>query len=713
MRSRGSLRLSGIVLPVLLLVSLAAMASGQEPQKAKSGQDQSLKLKSELIQLRAVVTDKKGNIIDGLKKEDFEVLDNGFPQEISFFSLERVGASASATKPEPGVPAPTVPRTSQPAANPGRTIVLFVDTLHLTPVSLITAKKALKTFIDNQLTDRDVVAIVTTGRSLGVLQQFMSDKRMLKLAVDRISIFATNSSSFTPYIAAEVLDGDETAYRAGLEIVEVEDNYIPVNDQESRRYVAGRASQILAEGENFRRATLATLEAVSKRLSGLPGQKMIGMISDGFTLRERGGGEDTQGLEAIIGNAAKAGVVIYSFYSRGLEPPPEFSAANRVSGQNFSIMINQSRSDDQGLLRTLASETGGEAYINTNDMSGAMGKMLNNNSIYYAIAYYVPDYKSPKKLRKIAVKVKGHPEYTIRAQKGYIPSEQPKEEAAANPQQKLLDEMISPLPVTAIGVTSECDFLEGAADQDQATLRVHIEGGSLHYDIVADKTRLDCEIAIAVFDNSGKMIFSNADGVKADFTEKQLAAAKQLGYRYVHRLALKPGLYQVRVGVREVSSGLIGTSMCWVTIPDLKKGKLAMSSLILGKSAAAPAAAPAAGATPKQAQAADTTPAQVLGTPSFKSGEIISYAFMVYNLDESKQDASLTVEVLNNDKSVYKNTEPLQSKLGGKDSKGVAAGGSMRLALPPGIYTLRISVKDAKSKKPAVETADFEMSEGK
>src|SRR5215510_2128086 len=128
-------------------LNLTQSQAGQNPP----GQDQPIRIKTELINLRAVVTDKRGQSITDLKKEDFELMENGKPQEVSFFSIVKIPGRGEVRQPEnttsnvtPDVPA----RTTRPAETIGRTVLLYVDTLHLSPQSLLSVKQSLRKFID-------------------------------------------------------------------------------------------------------------------------------------------------------------------------------------------------------------------------------------------------------------------------------------------------------------------------------------------------------------------------------------------------------------------------------------------------------------------------------------------------------------------------------------------------------------------------------------
>ncbi|HEY7546301.1 MAG TPA: VWA domain-containing protein, partial [Blastocatellia bacterium] len=430
----------------LLLIFQSVIAQQTKPE------DQAIKLKSELVELRAVVTDKKGQVVDNLTKEDFEILENNKPQMVSFFSIERTREAARrASDKKPVVEAPR-PAASAP---PARTIVLFVDTLHLTPFSLIRVKRVLKQFVDEQITDDDLVAIVVTSGTLGSLQQFMKDRKMLRYAIDKITLFNRGSSLFTPYLAAQVTNNDDQAAQVAIQILVAEEGYVVLSQDAAREYARTRARQIISQETYFRKAALITLKSVCDRMADMPGQRMIAMLSDGFTVWDEAGSVDNDEVRAVTGRASRSGIVIYTLDAKGLEVSPEFKASTPggLGGSlTFSAYMAQSQADQQQILRTLAADTGGEAFLNHNDLDMPLQKVLDNNSVYYAIAYYPSDETDRKKFRNVTIRVRNHPEYKVRAQKGYLPAEAKKTVADLTPRQKLIESMHSPLPVTAIAV---------------------------------------------------------------------------------------------------------------------------------------------------------------------------------------------------------------------------------------------------------------------
>ena len=711
----------------LLLACLVPGITGQQSSQ-KPDQDDVIRVDTNLVQVRAVVTDRAGKLVDNLKQDDFEVLENGRSQPVSFFSAVRIenGSTAAAGGRKPADA--NRPSRSARDVKPARSIILLVDTLHLSIPNLQRAKQQLKEFVDKHVTDEDMVAIVTTSGSLGVLQQFMRDRRMLKYAIDKIPAFLRPTTFFTPYLAAQVLTesvggpmdrsasrsprnsgstGGGAALSVATDIVAQEEftrDTPPPPD-----FVRGRAREILGQESLMRRTTWEILRAASDQLAQMPGQRIMAFVSEGFTMLSEGGGADHGDFTAATSRAVRSGVMIYSFSPQGLTVPVEFTAAAPVSGPEFGRYMGDTRTDQQQTLRSLAGDTGGEAFLNSNDIVAQFRKMIDANRIYYALAYY-PEEQGNNKYRSIKVRVRNHPEYSVRAQRGYQPATEKKTDIAATPQQRLLKAMIAPLPLTNIAVTSAASFLQRDDDHESVTLQVHFAGSSFEYKQKEPEKKyaLSCEVAVAIVDRTGKVADSFAETINAAFTEEQLNKARQQGYRYGKRLALAPGLYQLRIGVRDVNSGLMGTCSSWVEVPDLRNRKLALSNIFLGKEKAEEHDQ---AATPGKEKS--SRPVLLVGPASFKSGEDVFYRLVLYNAAKDVLPAggfSLRVEVLQSDAAVYEGPwQPVDSKIIRTDRLGIEIGGQIRMQMPPGIYTLRITVRDQKSNQTVQQTTDLEL----
>ena len=682
---------------VLVILSLAKYVTAQEPPK-QAGEDV-IKIDTALVQVRAVVTDKSGKVVDNLKQDDFEILENGKPQRVGFFSLEKV-SPRSLIAAEASQTSPSKPLTPAANAKPQRFIVLFVDTLHLTPVSLTRAKDQLKKFIDQKIGDEDLVAVVTTTNSLGILNQFMRDRSMLKRAIDKIDGFGQSSSFLTPYIASRALNEDPQALAVAMGIATKEENLQFMTAEMIENYTLTRARQIISEEEIKRQNTLQVLKAVAEKMATMPGERMIAFMSDGFTLLGRSSGLENQDLTAATSQAVRAGVVIYSFNPQGLTAPAESSARAPIDSPEFSFLMADSLTDSQSTLRTAAADTGGEAYLNSNDMVGQMKKMLDANEVYYAISYY-PEDRQERKYRNIKVSVKNHPEYKVRTQRGYQYVATKPSDVATTPRQKVLQAILAPLPVTTIPVIASASFLERSGEDEQVWLQVHVSG-DLEYKKKGDKFDFNCEVVVVVIDHAGKVVGTYPEPLRADFTAAQLESAKQSGYRYGQRLKLAPGLYQIRVGFRDVNSEHLGTANAWIEVPDLHRKKLTLSSIFLGRES-------------EEKNAGEKKPAHaelVVGPATFKATEPIYYRFVVYRagVRANESDLNFKVEILDGETKVYDGDwQSLAPRIIRKDSQRSETGGVLRTNIDPGFYTLRISVKDAKSKQTIQQTIDFEL----
>lgn len=680
-------------------------ALAQQTQSKLAQQDQTVHIKTDLLEVRAVVTDRKGHAIDNLKKEDFELLEDGRPQNISFFSLEQIGAPRSTRLPSRNSEAPDPGGSGKPQPQkPARTIVIFVDNLHITPQNLQSVKAGLKRFVDEQVTDQDLVSLVMSTGSLGLLGQFTRERYILHYAIERISAVPREETLFKPSLAAGVERGQRDAIAAAISILRSEGGFVigsPGGEDVDTRFLqssaTARAREILLTESYRRRVMLLTLKAVVERLAQMDGQRVIAFLSDGFTMMDQTGNVDAFDLQATTSSAVRSGVTIYSIDTKGLEPPAMFSASSpSLSPGTFVLVdraVNESEKELRDGMNALASDTGGEMFFNSNDLNVGLKKALDANKTYYALAYYPPDQKDDK-FHKIVVRVKGHPEYTVRAQRGYSISKltEKQVESAEGPRARLFQAMAAPLPVTIIRVAAAADYLESEADEAQVTLQVHIDGDTLQYKTEGADHLLDVELAKVIFDVKGKPLANSIDSVRWSLSEN-LDLAKRYGYLYTERVLLKPGFYEFRIGVREPASGRIGTAMAWVEVPNISKGKLALSSINLSRRVMT-----AEKATGAVKASKFVGPKNALGIKFYRSGDLLVYRLIVYNAKKASE-AMIKPAIRQEDQLIYEGEwQPLASRLIRSDKKGIEAGGQIALnKVQPGIYQLSILVKGSKS----------------
>ena len=256
--------LAGIAL-LCCITNVTARDEARPAAAQEDAREDTFKVSTELVEIRAVVTDRDGRIIEDLEKEDFELLENGRPQEISFFSVSQVGERRD--KPV----ASKIPSQHKEfrsggirerlSAPPARSTILYVDNLHLTFRNLNWIKRSLYRFIDEKMTDQDMIAIVTSDGTLGVAQQFTRNRRVLRHAIEQIRIGpASWETPFSATLAGRISrnDFDFEALEEGkqkLQAVEgIEDKYGSLT--------RARARLILSGASYFRETMLLTLEAL-------------------------------------------------------------------------------------------------------------------------------------------------------------------------------------------------------------------------------------------------------------------------------------------------------------------------------------------------------------------------------------------------------------------------------------------------------------------
>jgi VWFA-related protein len=684
-------RLSCLTIAVLLcfMHGIATPEAAGQTKPKENEQDPIFKVRTELVEVRAVVRDSKGRIAENLKKEDFELLENNQPQEISHFSVLQVDGAQ-----DKEVSSNTSSQQQKPAAKnlqerlstpPARSIILYVDNLHLQFEHLNWVKQSLRRIVDEQMTDQDMVAIITSDGSLGVAQQFTRDRQALRYAIERIQIGpnAWETERFTATLSGRIMRGDPSAMAEGKAIIRLEEGI----DDKFGAYTRARANRILFGLSYFRETMLLTLKALIEQLAGMPGQRMIALFSGGLTQNGRDGWPKYDEARSVINRAARSGVVIYSIDGRGLlagTPDPE----------------------KLDILAALAKDTGGEFYMNENNLSGLLGRALESNRFYYVLGYYLkPDALEDRKFHSIKVRIRNHPEYNIRTIRGFSPSDIRKEladEGEKTPQQRLLQSLNKALPLTDLSVSAQMDFVEAAADGQKVSLTVRFDGDKLQYKQQDKNNAFTVEILSVIYDSAGKQVESLSTSVQGTLTPERMTQGRTNGYVFSKELMLKPGVYQARVGVRETDTQRMGTAAAWVEVPDLERSKLALSSLLLLDPL------PASGSNAGELKQVRL----VQGIRIYPRDEFCGYILRVFRNVNTPigSDLTLKTELLKDGKPAKQNQWlPLIKENRDKDDKGnVFVGGKVNLAgLKSGIYELSVSVKDARVKKTAQRTAIF------
>jgi hypothetical protein len=326
--------------------------------------------------------------------------------------------------------------------------------------------------------------------------------------------------------------------------------------------------------------TLRLLEGLMRSAAQLPGRKLVFVISDGFYLSDAKTGSRDK-IKKITDAAGRAGVVIHTLDARGIISSSLDVTNDRPidsKGLTVSSTIGEISASQDG-LNALAGDTGGTAFRNTNaPMSEFVGKVLNDTSNYYLIAWR-PDSEEQKrgKFNHISVSVTGRPDLTVRVRGGYfksaaLPILTTKNKPDKDPTKAREDDMrlVIDAPVSQRQITTEVDLhldqMPGVGIRVTATIAINRD--ALAFDLNDGKQVADLDIGGIFYDDKGKPITSFVGRLKI-YPLTENSAQKPTQSIYAFHAWLPAGLYQIRVGVRDLKSGRIGSAMEWITVPKL------------------------------------------------------------------------------------------------------------------------------------------------
>lgn len=723
------------------LLPAAPVLGRQEPTRppedaaaAAPDEEDVVRIETELIQTGVMVFDKSGKFVDGLKQDDFVLMVEGRPTPLSFFDRV-VGASSS-------TPAPTGERGSAKNSEPNaaaraaatsgaRTIILFADDRHLNFESRHRARDLIKHFIDEELTDEDMAAVVSSSGRLGFLQQFTDNPAVLRAAAARIGDDQNREVS-------DRLDPPMTEYEALLinhYDPEVTDDFaraiiaagLAYDMDDARQQARARASNILQIAAVIARNTYDALEQLVRRSAQMPGRKIVILISDGFFL-DTANTDSSERLRRVTDAAARANAVVYTFDAKGLDatPPKAGRSGFRVqSGERFEM---------QEPLNAIAKETGGRFFKNRNNMRPLLSEALAEASRYYLLAWRPePELRDDKdKFRRVEVKVKGRPELTVRMQNGYL-EEVPKDEvtkarkaapknvkataktttaAAAPPdpaEEQLRTALNSFAPKTGLPTSLSVNYLEAEGGPLLAAA-VRVDGSAVDFTREGNLVKASVEVVGVVYDLKGKSetTFKSLLALSAPPSRFKGGQTPNVFYNYQTKLA--PGLHQMRVATRDLKTGRVGSAVQWVEVPDLAARKLALSSLLVAETRAEAARRltdPADAAKPEALL--EPAAAEISVDRRFDRTSALRYLVFIYNARGvgAATDVTLQTQIFRGKREVF-SSPPARVSSEGQNAARLGYAAEVPLeGLPPGRYSLRVTVNDRAAKSAATQRISF------
>jgi VWFA-related protein len=716
-----------------LILSISTSLFAQTPQTGQrpADQDDVVKVFTNLIQTDVMVFDKQGKPVNGLKREDFVLKIDGKEKPIEFFERVTAGSSdeeAQLAAARGGVSTTKGTRGPVPLDR-GRMVFFYVDDLHLELQGMISAKKMITKYIEDEMGQNDEVAVTSASGIVGFLQQLTDNKLVLKNALDKIVT--------RPYNVRDMERPPMTEYQA----IMIESNNIDVlgyfvdetirmnpgiTPEMAASMVHGRARALIQIASHITTNSLSGLESLIRRAVKLPGRKLVFFVSDGFFLENNYSTDTRDRVRRIASAAARSGVVIYSMDARGLTtglPDAAADIAFDPSGRLSRSTAGELTASQDGMF-ALAHDTGGRAFFNTNDLKPGLIGALKETSFYYLLAWKPEQLLAESRFRKIDVTIPSRSDLVVRVRRGFFDIEpeptvakkkdqkEPKQEKPENaaPGTKALQEALnSAYPQRTLPVSLALTFLHTADMGPKLSASMEVPGEFLSFAAENGQYKAALDVLGSFFNEKGQRgaTFSGRINVNASADEVTKGYKRDVSYTYP--VTLEPGLYQVRVAARDDRSGLVGSAQAWIEVPDLKTGKLALSSLLMGERAETTLEPVSANS---QNGGGDVVGLSV--SRRFRSRSFLRFLVFAYNTDRSandgKPDAAITIQVVRDGQPVV--TTPLKKI----ETDGVLDLSRLPYAaeiplndLPSGFYRLQVTIIDRRSKNSATQQTRFEI----
>ncbi len=694
---------------IMLAYGSILPAFSQDKKKPEPKEDDVIKISSELVQIDVIVTDKNNKPVTGLKLEDFELFDNDKPQRISFLSYEesklrRFDEVIDSDQPR------TLPRLMK-TGDLKRVIAFIVDNLHIDFTNLFHTRRVLRDFIDNKMEPGDLVLILPTAGGSGMYQQFTADQRLLRNAVARLR---------QPFI----LDNDSPVRRgASTEqavlavlpaLAEGRGPMMPQAAGQGGTMGSGNYAQELEITDV--RATLNAINTTIKSMAEFPGRKIAVFLSEGLRTFNTNAERD---ITEATNRAARANVVFYSINPGGLstvnfsasdggfnapkevdmslESPTGFVEKSPIAqGADNALGLKRANYfESQEVLHRLADETGGKFYKNNNDIAGGLNSLLEENSGYYLLGFQPDVDRWDGKFHKVKVALRNRPDLKVSTRKGYLAKTEKPEpiNKKMNPQTaELVEAISSPLVRRDIDIQLTPFYRDDTKRDPVFTTLLHIDASRLTFKESGGMMKGKIHLTGLLMGADGKAADTFNHTAELNFTPQDYEAVRRDGLLSTRAILLKPGAYQLRVLVREPESGMIGTAMSFIDLPNIKADRLATSSIFTDASIM------------QQDKAGDTVgSASSLSQRRFKSGSEFAYVMMIYNAkaEGGKMQLEVSSRILKGGQVVFQSpAKPVEVLEGSTPPGRIVTGAIIQLTkLAPDDYVLEVIVTDKLRKK--------------
>ena len=543
---------------ILLACGLTLAVSVPSSTPADQGDSAAtIKTTTRVVLLDVLVTDKAGQPVHGLKAGDFNVLEDGKPQQVRGFE-ERGPTLNLSSAPPPATSLPPNTYTNYlTAREPGAVTILLFDTLNTDRQSLVSARKQLLLYL-SKLTSNDRVALFTLDSDLHQVHGFTDDPQELIATAQKLSSSPHAMYSNNRGVADELAQAVDAGITKSPQMYRAVTRFLWA-EQEGRE-----------ESRTF--VTMQGLNQLARSMAVFPGRKNLVWISGGFPFDPSSTDPQMRRTGTLL---AATQIAVYPIDVHGVKylgadgaaPDAEVFAPR---GGSFDEMSGQ----DQELLSihasmtSLATITGGKTFFGRNDLEQAIRDSVNSGTNYYTLAYHPKNADWNGKFRKLTVKV-ANPELKVQSRPGYYAVADPLGTPDIN---RTFTEVMQPTAPVSRTLIMKARVLPPDENEKPTRIDYLVDLHDISFHESSDHKQVpDVMFVASVRDVAGKPNGSISSVVRAGLTPAQYDSLLKTGMQLHQEIVLKPGTYQIRLGVVDRISGKIGT----VDVPLSVESKVA------------------------------------------------------------------------------------------------------------------------------------------